>query len=59
MNVIILSSTNAYLGAWVTAGFAVGGAVLTGGVGALAGFAGKKTKQTDFVCMDCGQQFQQ
>lgn len=40
-------------------GKAVGGAVLTGGVGALAGFAGKKTKQTDFVCMDCGQQFQQ
>lgn len=38
-------------------GKAVGGAVLTGGVGALAGFAGKKTKQTDFVCMNCGKQF--
>lgn len=38
-------------------GKAVGGAVLTGGIGALAGFAGKKTKQTDFVCMDCGKQF--
>lgn len=30
MNVIILSSTNAYLGAWVTAGFAVGGVVFAG-----------------------------
>lgn len=38
-------------------GKAVGGVVLTGGVGALAGFAGKKTKQTDFVCMNCGKQF--
>lgn len=38
-------------------GKAVGGVVLTGGVGALAGFAGKKTKQTDFVCMTCGKQF--
>ena len=48
-----------------SAGKAVGGAVLaasvgaiaTAGVGALAGFAGKKTKQTDFVCMDCGKRF--
>lgn len=38
-------------------GKAVGGAVLTGGVGAVAGFLGKNTKQTDFVCMDCGEQF--
>ncbi|WP_231793359.1 hypothetical protein [Limosilactobacillus albertensis] len=38
-------------------GKAVGGTILTGGVGALAGFAGKKTKQTDFVCMNCGKQF--
>lgn len=38
-------------------GKAVGGAVLTGGVGAVAGFLGKNTKQTDFVCMDCGKQF--
>lgn len=38
-------------------GKAVGGVVLTGGVGALAGFAGKKTGQTDFVCMSCGKQF--
>lgn len=30
VNVIILSSTNAYLGAWVTAGFAVGGVVFAG-----------------------------
>lgn len=38
-------------------GKAIGGTVLTGGVGALAGFVGKKTKQTDFVCMNCGKQF--
>lgn len=38
-------------------GKAVGGAVLTGGVGALAGFAGKKTKKTDFVCNECGNRF--
>lgn len=38
-------------------GKAVGGTILTGGVGALAGFAGKKTNQTDFVCMNCGKQF--
>lgn len=38
-------------------GKAVGGAVLTGGVGTLAGFVGKKTKKTDFVCMNCGKQF--
>lgn len=38
-------------------GKAVGGAVLTGGVGALAGFAGKKTKKTDYVCSECGKRF--
>ena len=38
-------------------GKAVGGAVLTGGVGALAGFLGKKTGKTNFVCMNCGKQF--
>ncbi|PWT35762.1 hypothetical protein DKZ22_10920 [Limosilactobacillus reuteri] len=38
-------------------GKAIGGAVLTGGVGAVAGFLGKNTNQTDFVCMDCGKQF--
>ena len=40
-----------------SAGKAIGGVVLTGGVGAVAGFLGKNTKQTDFVCMDCGKQF--
>lgn len=38
-------------------GKAVGGAVLTGGVGALAGFAGKKTKKTDWICLNCGKSF--
>ena len=38
-------------------GKAVGGAVLTGGVGAVAGFLCKNTKQTDFGCMNCGKQF--
>lgn len=38
-------------------GKAVGGAVLTGGVGALAGFAGKQTKKSDWVCLDCGRSF--
>lgn len=39
---------------------AVGGTVLTspiGGVGALAGFAGKQTKKSDWVCLDCGRSF--
>ncbi|WP_132139955.1 hypothetical protein [Limosilactobacillus reuteri] len=40
-----------------SAGKAIGGAILTGGVGTIAGFLGKNTKQTDFVCMDCGKQF--
>lgn len=38
-------------------GKAVGGAVLTGGIGTLAGFAGGKTNKTDFVCLDCGKKF--
>lgn len=41
----------------LSVGKAVGGAVLTGGIGTLAGLLGKNTKQTDFVCMDCGKQF--
>lgn len=39
---------------------AVGGTVLTspiGGIGALAGFAGKQTKKSDWVCLDCGKSF--
>lgn len=39
-------------------GKATAGAILTGGVGLLAGFAGKKTGKTNFVCMNCGKQFQ-
>lgn len=38
-------------------GKAVGGTILVGGVGSLAGFAGKNSKKTDFVCMNCGKQF--
>ena len=38
-------------------GKAVGGAVLTGGIGTLAGFAGKKGKKENFVCMNCGKRF--
>ena len=38
-------------------GKAVIGGVLTGGVGVLAGFAGKKTKKVDMICMNCGKQF--
>lgn len=37
-------------------GKAVGGAVLTGGIGTLAGFAGKKGKY-EMLCIDCGQRF--
>lgn len=39
-----------------SAGKAVGGALLAGGVGLLAGFAGKKSGVA-FVCLDCGKQF--
>ena len=38
-------------------GKAVGGAAITGGIGALAGFAGKQTKKSDWVCLDCGRSF--
>ena len=38
-------------------GKATVGAVLTGGVGVLAGFAGKKTKKVDMICMNFGKQF--
>lgn len=38
-------------------GKAVGGAVLTGGIGTLAGFAGKKGKKSNWRCNDCGNTF--
>ncbi|WP_408906835.1 LITAF-like zinc ribbon domain-containing protein, partial [Streptococcus pneumoniae] len=38
-------------------GKAVGGAVLTGGVGALAGFAGKKGNK-QWHCQNCGNFFE-
>lgn len=38
-------------------GKAVGGAALTGGIGALVGFSGKQTKKSDWVCLDCGRSF--
>lgn len=38
-------------------GKAVGGAVLTGGIGTLAGFTGKKGKKNQFICMSCGKEF--
>lgn len=38
-------------------GKAVGGAVLTGGIGVMAGFIGKKSKKNSFVCLDCGKEF--
>lgn len=37
-------------------GKAVGGAILTGGAGALVGFVGKKGKY-DCFCSDCGHRF--
>lgn len=37
-------------------GKAVGGAILTGGIGTLAGFAGKKGKN-EWHCNDCGRVF--
>ncbi|WP_434105852.1 hypothetical protein [Limosilactobacillus fermentum] len=39
-------------------GKAAVGAAITGGVGLAAGLLGKNTKQADFVCMDCGKQFE-
>lgn len=38
-------------------GKAVGGAALTGGIGTLAGFAGKKGKSDKWHCKNCGQVF--
>lgn len=38
-------------------GKAVAGGILTGGIGLLAGFAGKKGKY-DMFCQDCGTRFQ-
>lgn len=38
-------------------GKAVGGAVLTGGIGTLAGFAGKKGKTDKWHCQECGNIF--
>ena len=38
-------------------GKAAVGAVITGGAGTLAGFAGKKGKKNTFICMDCGKSF--
>jgi len=40
-----------------SAGKAAAGAILTGGIGLLAGFAGKKGKY-DVLCSDCGTMFQ-
>jgi hypothetical protein len=37
-------------------GKALGGAALTGGIGSIAGFAGKKGKY-ELFCMVCGKQF--
>lgn len=37
-------------------GKAIGGALLTGGIGVLAGFAGKKGKYEVF-CRNCGNRF--
>lgn len=38
-------------------GKAIGGGLLTGGIGTLAGFAGKKGKKDNWVCMECGKKF--
>lgn len=42
-------------------GFSVGkaaaGVALTGGIGSLAGFAGKKTRKVNMICLNCGKQF--
>lgn len=42
-------------------GFSVGktaaGVALTGGIGSLAGFAGKKTSKVNMICLNCGKQF--
>lgn len=38
-------------------GKAVGGTLLVGGIGAIAGFAGKKGKENDWHCKNCGNTF--
>lgn len=38
-------------------GKAVGGALLVGGVGALAGFLGEGSDKADILCMNCGLKF--
>lgn len=54
-------STNIQIVGQHKKGFSVGkaaaGVALTGGIGSLAGFAGKKTKKVDMICMNCGKQF--
>lgn len=40
-----------------SAGKAIAGTALAGGIGSLAGFAGKKTKKVDMICLDCGKKF--
>ncbi len=39
-------------------GKAVAGGVLTGGIGTLAGFAGKKGKEDKYHCKNCGLNFE-
>lgn len=39
-------------------GKALGGAALTGGIGTLAGFAGKKGKKDKWHCQNCGNRFE-
>lgn len=38
-------------------GKAIGGSMLSFGVGGLAGFIGKDGKKNIFVCMNCGKEF--
>lgn len=38
-------------------GKAIAGTALAGGIGSLAGFAGKKTKKVDMICLNCGKKF--
>lgn len=40
-----------------SAGKAIAGTFLAGGLGSLAGFAGKKTKKVDMICLNCGKKF--
>lgn len=40
-------------------GKAAGGTLLSGSIGSLAGFTGKNSGKTVFVCMNCGKQFKQ